>query len=968
MNPEEKQQLLNWIDECFDKAEFNLDICIPLGINHEHLSWNNKRELILEVWQYMERRGKTNQLVELLEGRRPERTDFPLSKRIQSPKDKEQEGKLREALTDLSFLTTPSAWEKIHDLIDEVNLAENNQDWRKAASLNAQLAELYEQEKRYVQSRDYARKAANCFLKINEKEAAIEQHLFAAEIWMNHTSFASTMADHDLEEAQKISAEVKNFALLARTYLLQAQYSMLLGFRRETERMWQQVESTLPKVHTDFQIDIATELAIQKAMNARLDGKWELATRLLEEANSRDWPLKFSEKRLELFWCLLFLHSELGNWEEVDRIYEQANNLIYKQDEHQKARWLMHYAASLARRGEADRAFEMYMSALTYFKRTDASPREKHHFFQDMIYSLINTRHDVFSSAMRYDTERLDLALTALHEDVGYLHKERARAEYVEGKIERAFAHAQYSLLYSWRKGDWSGLSEAYHILAFLYGAEQDYISATIAAISAGQKKTVEQYAVQLNNLSDADEIKQVMDYLLQTWRTSTSQEIALVALAKCIEIVPSNYLEGVVQLTTDLIRRYLVTPSNKNDNVCKSAIKVLDLLSPRFNEIQTNEIIVLCTDFVNKEILWTNQLELIKLIGACFANDCTPQTDLYLLAVQSILPYFDRGALLAEAEFSLLKIGIHAPTDVRKAIIDLFYSRSNWDFLAILKEPIPDETVRRHIEHIFRTLEPTKSSVRIGGRSIRSINNLNEYISPSMTDMVIDGFIRLIQHPDNILYRKAETILTIRWLPEEVLVKRANEIGECLLQIASNRRSDKEAGGFERLMGNEEEVRRSSLYTLGHLYAFVNINLKRKIRQLIVLLGADNFPGIRMGAAMALRLFKDPPSFSLELTFTLVELLCDEDSDVRHWAASAAGQRMADGSISKNGFPFILERLIQVATTDRSAHARAGAAYGLKILARSDVVSPPMRKKIERARHVTLNDVNFEVISMATK
>lgn len=870
--------------------------------------------------------------------------------------------------TRASFVESSTTTVEIPTLIEEADLADKSEQYERAANLYKHLAVLLKQEKRYVLSKTYARKAARCFLKINRKEAAIEQHLFAAEIWMNHTAFASTMADHDLEEAKKILAEVVNFALLAKTCLLQAQYSMLLGFRREIERMWEQVEALLPKVHSDFQLEIATELALQKSMIARLEGEWELAERVLNEANSRDWPLRFGKKRLELLWCLLFLHSELGNWEEVDRIYEQARNLIDDQDEGRNAKWLMHYAAALARKGEADRAFEMYMSALAYFKSINATPSEKHHFFQDMIYSLINTKDDVFSSAMRYDTERLDLALSALHEDIGYLHKERARATYLEGKIDRAFAHAEYSFLYGWRKGDWSGLSEAHHTLAFLYGAEQDYIQATFAAISSGQNKTVEQYASRLNDLFDPEEIEQVMEHLLQKWGTPTGQQLALVALAKCIEIVPSNRLDDIIQLATHCLKQYLVTPSNTNSNVCRSAIKVLNLLAPRFSETQTNEMILLGIETVDEEIHWTNKLELIKLIGACFTNGCTPQTNLYLSAVEAILPYFDRGALQAEAEFSLLDIGINAPIDARKIIIDFFYSRSNWDFLAILKEIIPDETVRQHIENTFHALEPEKGSVSIGGRGVRSINNFNEYIFPSMTDMVVDGLIAVIRNPDSILHHKAQAILTIRWLPDEVLAKRANEIGQWLLQVANNRQPSKEVGGLERLFGNEEDVRRNSLYALGHLYAFVNSNLKMQIRKIMVLLSTNNFPAIRMGSAMALRLVEDPSSFSPELTYTLVELMHDKDSDVRHWATSAAGHRIADGSLSKNASLFILERLIKAATDDKNAHARAGAAYGLKILATSDTVSDSVKKKIEEARQKTLQDVNFEVVRMATK
>lgn len=994
MNVHIRSQLRQQMMQMFDVSKLRNVICFDLGIDPDDLvsEKSNKNDLIAELIKHCERHNKLTNLIEKCEKECPHNSWPQISAyeesenielippkltknpeitfaTIPSESTIEQENRSSEVLERTTFSEPASNWEKIQGLTEKVIQAEKDSDHAAIAELYAELAELLKQEKRYVRARDYARKSADYFLKIDKKENAVQQRLFAAEIWMNYTAFADTMADRDLENAQKIASGIDNFTLRAQVFLLQAQYSMLLGTKHSTEKMWEQVETSLLKIRPDHQIEVSTELAIQKAMVARLEEEWATVKKLLEDANSRDWPPQSKPKHLELLWCLLFFYAESGEWKEVDRIYEIAQKLLADQNEFQKARWLMHYAASLARRGNANGAYETYLVALGFFNSNKATALQKHHFFQDMLYSLIqHAGHEVFSSAMKHDLERLDLALNVLHEDVGHLHLERARRDYFDGNTDRAFSHIEYALMHAWRKGDWSGLSEAKKARASLYHAKQDYVSAIFTAIGVVPGKVIEKYSLHLNDLNDPDEIRQIIDNLLQIWPTRADLEDALVTLAQCTDIVPFNRLEQVIQYTLNTLKEYIGVESATN--TCRPAIKVLRLLSPRFDSTQTQVMIRFSIEILNTPLRWFIKSEFIQLLGTCFDNGSNIQSDLYHQAMDVTLTYYGTNdSLQTEVEVTLLYIAMNAPSEVRKRISAFFRERSEWDYLAILKEPIPEEALEQHIKNILYAITPHRQEGSIGysGRRARSINNFNEYITSSIGNFLVEGLLNAIRNQEGFLTQKSDAILTLRWLPESILKEHANKISPFLLEVANGKYVDTEVEDFLNWFGDEENVRRNSLYTLGRLYTLVNDSLKKQIHDSILTLSRSNSATIRMGAAMALRTLEGSYKFSIELTFTLIELLQDEDPQVRHWAASAAGHRIADKKVLKSASEFIIRRLLTAATEEVKVHARAGIAYGLRILEESGDLEKSLKDQVQQARGRLLNDVNYQVVRLAS-
>ena len=179
----------------------------------------------------------------------------------ENPVPQEAEGPVSGEIGKLSFSKTSLS--SINDLIGEAVLAEESNNYLIAASRYEEVAKLLKQEQHYVKARDSARKSANCFLKANRQEDAVRRYLLAAKIWMNHTAFADTLAIYDLEKAQEIATQTSNFALLAQVYLLQAQYSILRGNKSRMQKMWQEVEELLPKVHPDTYIPLATEYTVK---------------------------------------------------------------------------------------------------------------------------------------------------------------------------------------------------------------------------------------------------------------------------------------------------------------------------------------------------------------------------------------------------------------------------------------------------------------------------------------------------------------------------------------------------------------------------------------------------------------------------------------------------------------------------------------------------------------------------------
>lgn len=986
-----RQQLKVCLCKHFNISELKTEICFEMGIHHEDIGSVAKQpDFVVELIYYCERRSKLYELWELCRKLRPnfagpqipvyddeniEQTPPSVTERSSdapefAPSELIAPNLHKKSVEVFTEKENTSLSESSSNMREKVVQAEKDGDRELAARLCMELAGLLEQEGRYVQAREFARRSATHFLTTGLKEEALEQHLFAVRVWISQTVFPGTLAGSDLKEAEKIASEVDNYTLRARVLLLKAQYTMLPGNNRsDVETIWAQVDHLLPKTSPEQHIELATELAIQRAMFARLDEDWGKIEHLLVDAKSRDWSIKSTSKRLELLWCLLFHYSETGAWHDVDRIYDSAHKLLGGLDNSQEAKWLMHRAGSLARRGDAKGAVDAYLGAIGYFTGEEANRLDKHHFFQDMISLLAkHGRSDDLLKVMKYDVERLELASVVICEDIGYLHIKRAKENFFHGNVELAFGHAEYALIHAWRKGDWSMLNEAKKALAVLHHAKQDYISATLAAVGSVPQKVIEEYARHLENLKDSDEIRRVVDTLLQDWPTRSDQNDALTALNQCVNIVPFDRLERTIEYATSNVSRYIT--SEPAANLCRTTLQLLRLLAPRYDQSQAQGLILFGVEILRNEVDWITSRAVLQLLGAIFEAHSTIEAELYQPSIAATLDQHDKHLpLQPEAKVTLVEIAINAPPEARATVTTFFQEHSDWDHLAILKEPISDENVRLHVQRILSNITPHREEgkISLSGRRARSINNFNEYFTPSLADLVVAGLLKAVWNPEGFLTQKSDAILALRWLPEDTLGTKANEISTMLLEVIGSSLVESGVNKFLGRFGDEDTLRRNSLYTLGHLYCYTQSSLKKKIRQAYLSQSRNSSARIRMGVAMALRTLHSTYQFPTELMLTLVELLQDKDPEVRHWAASAAGHRIADQKIPKSASEFIIRRLLAAATDETDARARAGVAYGLRILQKSENVHAPLQNEIQRAINRLQNDVNYQVTKLAS-
>ena len=996
-NPITAQELADFIDSCFNESELH-DLCFRLDIEYENLNGQTKSDKARELVTFHDRRGLRNKLINQSRELRPyiwtknfenvEQT-LPTEPRINpeiSSKEEasysyqeEEEAQVEQEIHKseqkrLDISSSSSSSEIIEILIAQAQLAEKSNNHEVAAKLYAIVAKMFKQELNFVRAQKFARQSAQQYLKIGKKEDAIEQFLLAAEVWINQTPYAITMANSDLIRAEKLfTDDIGNSALRIQLLLQQAYYQIVRGLKSDAIKKWQEAEELLANLNLKDQAEFATELAVQKAITAELDGNREATQKYLEEADLRDWPPGTELTHLKLYECLLFYYSGSGNWPEADRIYESAQKLFKNQDENLRVSWLVHYASSLIRRGETQKAKNLYKKALDFFNSGKATDYQKLHFLLERNFSLIkHTQHENFHLVRENDSERMDLYLNHIHEDVGYLHRMSARASYIEGNTEMAFLHARHALAYSWRKGNWSGLEEAYKLFAFLYFEEKDSSTAIFSAHSGGDKKQIERFAPSLNGLIDVDEINEFMEWILQNWPTRVDYQNAFLILSKATDIVLPNFIKSVIQYTIDAFDKY--QPNHSLDNFGRFAVQVLQFLAPQFNRNQTEQIIRFSLTVLNLgNVHQTIKGEFIQLIGNCFENDTSISSSLYQIAMDAIITFHTHDIVKTKVEIALLKIAKNAPSDVRNEIITFYRQLSEWHYLAILNEPIDKKDVKNYIQEVFHRITPhrVKGSLSFSGYRAQSINNFNDYISEySLGDFVVDGLIKAIVNSDGFSGQKADAILALRWLPEEILATRSHEIVKLLFESLSGEYSNDDHDSLLNFFGSADLIHRNALYTLGHLYALLTSNeLKMQIREKLEFYGFCQSSFQRLGTAMAFRTIKMEGEFSAGLTSTIIELLRDQDPDVRHWAASAVGHRIVEGNIPKGISNFITGRLLRSTEEEDNPKARAGVAYGLKTIRESDKfpLEEPIRTQVQGAMKKLENDVNYQVRRMAT-
>lgn len=363
-------------------------------------------------------------------------------------------------------------------------------------------------------------------------------------------------------------------------------------------------------------------------------------------------------------------------------------------------------------------------------------------------------------------------------------------------------------------------------------------------------------------------------------------------------------------------------------------------------------------------------------MLSHCFANQKIFQEELYQLALEAILPFCNKEAIRPNAEMALVSLGIVANNNVRKEIINYFRKKNDCYYLALLNEPLTEIEIRTFIQEVSQANYPVSSTnISFGGIRVTTFNAFNEILPPTLYNFVIDHLLNIIKNDYGLAYQKSEAIVTLGRLPIEVLLGRLDEIASFLIDRLNGALSKDGSAKedvpntdlfFTKFSGMVSEIYRSSLYTLGLLYRHVSEKNKNLIKKAVIFSSHQEETNQRLGSAMFLRVFESNKVLSDELKFILVELLKDDEIDIRHWAASAAGHLVTQGNLKGFAQKYIIERLMAMAETEENARARAGIAYGLRLIAESKHLDAVSYQKVVGSVNQLKTDVNYRVRYLA--
>ena len=853
-----------------------------------------------------------------------------------------------------------------------------------AAEAFALAAALLARAREAAQARRYAVRAAKQYLEGGDRQAAAQQYLQAAEVWLNNAS-TPELVTKQLEQAHKLAVELDTPALQVRVLLAQAWVAFATLCDPDANRLLEQANELLPKIADDAQrARLLRKLALQHAILAMVWEKWDIAQEVLKVALSA-CPKAAQDERLDLLQGLLQVSTECGDWETADRAYQQARQLLDTATESLRQGILaMHYGASLARRGALKEAYEVYDEAIQQLDgHADAYTLGL--VYRNMQFMLLRNGALPFDFGQS-EARRIDLFKSTQIENRGYANELRATADFSAQEYRGAMQYIRLALAHYWREGAWMGIEHAYQTLAALNAATGRTVEALLAAIRASDSKAAELYSKALRDTGDKRLLAEVVGVLASIRPAACEQKVAAKALGILADVIPPMLLKQVADHLLLLVQG--PEDNQQHIEVRRYAAEALRHLVPQLDAEQTNTIVRVVLDQLRRQQFWTITEELLNLLYACFAPmRCQIDTALYALAAEAMLTFSGADHFRSSAESVAVRLACTAPSDVRAQVVahlrkhlDQFDCLSR---LADLKEPIPKEQLDAAIDQILSAINPKPEArdeegrqvIRVGiaGISPRMINKFNEVLPPSLYDHVIDGLLEAIINEHNVLAIRSDAIQALSDLPTDVLAKRADEIADYLLWGADGtlpRSSLVDMGlqsqsdpfsAFRISMGNIEQVRRSSLRALGRLYPYIDRDHQECISARLIAASRDASPIVRQGVAVALDAIKGDVELPTRLLLVLVVLLHDPDSAPCSWACAASGhlvaRRLAD--------PFaedLIERLLNLAEIAPVVDVRVGTAIGLRAVAQSEQLGATTRGRVLATLKTLSNDVSFRV------
>ena len=707
-----------------------------------------------------------------------------------------------------------------------------------AAKEFANIATILESGGEFAQSKQFAIKAAEQYLETNDQLSAARQYLAAAQVWLEST-FPPQLASSSLEQASKISSELEDPILKIEVLIVMSWAAFANMMDQEAEKYLEQAKDFLQGITNQSQkAKLLNGWAIKYATLSMVWEEWESAQNILT------WSLDAcpdgeKEELLNLSQQLLLVGTERGDWIVVDQVYQETLKLLDGlENPERRGLNLMHYGASLVRRGDLNRAYDVYSDALQNLEgESDAYTLRL--AYQNMEYMLLVNGFLEFPGLGEHDIRRLDLFQRTKTENRGYSHEMRAALNITGKNYLEAIQNARLALAYYWHEGALEGIDTTYSILALIYAETNKPEEALLSAIRTSNIKLVEEYSEVILDKGDSDQLNDVVGKLVQKWPAALIQGMVVKALGILSDVIPPTMFDRVTSLLVDLLQG----PENNQVEirVRRNTAEALKLMAPQFNKEQANTIVEIVLNELIQRSHWTVTEEFLKLLEVCFHPTwCKIENDLYLSVADAMLNFDGFDHSLAIAQRVSVQMAKKGPHCVRSKVINYLSSQpenlNSIIQLTILCETVPEDHIHTQIEKILNEINPKVPKIgpfkiRIPNISPRAINEFNKFIPSDMHNEVIDGLLEAIINEHNHMFTKSDAVWSLSELPSQILISRSDEIAQYLLLgekgelprskiVEMGLESQKNPFSTFRLnMGNVEHVRRSCLRALGKLY-----------------------------------------------------------------------------------------------------------------------------------------------------
>jgi tetratricopeptide (TPR) repeat protein len=851
-----------------------------------------------------------------------------------------------------------------------------------AAPVFARISELLFRYREIYQAKRYAMRAAETYSLAGNKRLAGRQFLRAAEIWLS-SALTPQLAQDGIEPAHRLANEMGEPAFLISTLIVAAHFNFGMLDDAKANECVQEAYRLLPSV-----ADLAERLALNYDLIrthfvlAMASEQWETAIQVVEAGFAALVELR-ADQRAELLRLLVVAYSERGQWQNIDRLMEDNKGLLDAMGSVEKGKLLVQYATSFARRGDLDEALNQFGQAQTELQ-AEGDQYTIAMAYQTKLNALFRGGVVLYPGLADDESRRIDLFNQTRGENIGYILEEDAIADLQREDYREAIQHLRLALWHYWREGAWAGIESAYRLLAKLHSAPavNEFIEALKCATYAGDAKLAESLSQVVAQRSGLGKIGDIFDGLMVKRPTGPHRLAAMQALREFVDLVPKDRLAPML----DYLLSILADPDDKGREIpvrC-CTVQVLRGLLPQLSGQQATSLLTFVQAQMQLQQHWTLSEEFLKLIEAALvlpdSNVAGPLLDRFVdlaLNIPFANPLHMRGMRVAVYAAKI------STEDTRRKVVNFLSSYPNQfdrlHYLAAMNEPVRRDELESAISVILQAANRQPVDVAGGVQIVipavrpAMLKTFVNLVPPELRDTIISGLLQAIINKHGNMGERSDAIWTLSELPPDWLAARADEIVDYLewgaqgslprsAMVDIDLASQTDPFTNVRMnFGNIEGVRQSSLRALGSIYFQLDEAARGKVINQLVLGSRDKSPVVRQGVALGLTEMESDNTLDVRLLLTLFVLMNDADARPCSWACKAAG-RLVSRNLTAPLTNDIVERLLELSTSEESVDLRVGAALGLKAIDRSDSLDENINERIRVVLVRLSQDASYRV------